>query len=52
MGFWRKVGKIKTYVLICPIVYCTLLGVLSFFIDQWQKDLQIWGFFGIYIMIM
>jgi MFS family permease len=52
MGFWRKIGKIKTYVLVCPIIYCSLLVLLSFFIDQWQKDLQIWGFFGIYIMIM
>lgn len=50
--FMRYIGKSKTYVLICPIFYSTLLMILSFYIDKWQKDLMIWGFFFIYTQIL
>lgn len=49
--FVKKWGKSKTYLLLMPIMYCSLQTLYSFFIDEWVKSLNVWGFFGIYFVV-
>ena len=35
-----------------PLIYAPLLFFYSFFADQWLKELQIWFFFAIFMVIV
>ena len=50
--FIRAIGKSKTYVLVCPIIYSTILLGVSFYVEEWIRKLEIWAFFGCFLAIM
>jgi hypothetical protein len=50
--FIRAIGKSKTYVLICPIIYSAILFGVSFWIEEWLAKLDIFAFFVCFLAIM
>ena len=51
VNYIKCIGKSKTYLLIMPMIYSSILCFLSLYIEDWIEKQNIWPFFGCYMVI-